>query len=143
MELEKVVVGDWSYDGHGNTRMYHIQVPCKFDTRKAYEVGREVVGFDIKKQCSDYDDSNFHKEVYDAVAVAAAKYDVVMHEVKYYDEGDDEPVSYLSPEDFFHLWLVVVNIGKQVLLPGSPPIAEMQITSRSTHNIGGYGLFDD
>lgn len=143
MELEKVVVGDWSYDGHGSTRTHYIQVPCKFDTRKAYEVGREVVGFNIMKQCSGYDDSNFCKEVYDAVAAAAAKYDVVMHEVEYYDEGDDEPVSCISSDDFFHLWLVVVNIGKQVLLPGSPPIAETKITSRSTHNIGGYGLFSD
>lgn len=142
MELEKVVVGDWSFDGHGMSDSYIIKVPCKFDTNEAYKVGTEAVGFDLKRQCADYENSNFSKAVYTAIEETAAKYDVPMWDMEFFDDEDDDmPTSFATSDDFFQLWLVVVNIGKQIMSLGSPPIEEEKISCKRTHNIGGYGLF--
>lgn len=144
MELEKAVVGDWSCDGHGMADTYSIKVPCKFDTKEAYKVGTEAVGHDMTKQCAEYGDCNFHKTVYDAIAETAAKHDVQMWDMEFYDEdGEGWIQSYATSNDFFNLWLVVVNIGKQIMQPGSPPIEEHKTAYSKSHKIGGYGLYGD
>lgn len=51
---------------------------------------------------------------------------------------NEEPEVITEPDRIsrFHEW-------SMFFVTGSPPIAEMKITSRSTYGIGGYGLFSD
>lgn len=137
MEIEKVIVGDWSGDGHGRTEAYLISVPCKFDTSAVYAAGVKEVGHDITDECEEYEEYMLPLFVYEGISAAAEKYGVKMPATE--DPEDDGVI--MDSHTFFHLWLTTLNIGKQVLYTDTPPIKEYVIDYKRRRDIGGYGLF--
>lgn len=115
--LVKLVVGDWSNDGHGNTRdiVYEVNTTAR-QMDQAHEQGAKAIGVAWEKVCEDYQDHTVP--------------DDVMAKLK--KHGIELPDECIGPDEFAWVWLEIAKIGD--------PSLDCQEVYLSNHNIGGYGL---
>ena len=155
---EQVEVGDWSRDGHNMSDKYIIEVPEGIDSTGAYALACRELGFSMDQYCRAYEDSKFPAENLEKIIGAAKQYNVPLvfdeySELGYaIEEGDMSESSdeagayvYLCADDFFALWLAMLNIGIVVTRgPNATGLLahEVKPTKQDkVHHIGGYGLY--
>jgi hypothetical protein len=124
----ELIVGDWSNDGHGRTRMFTIASNLtKAELEKAYEAGVKIVGFDPKHFVEDYQQSYLPAEQILRLIELGIKDWVAP------DDDDDEDVE-IYPDAYKDIWLFVAKLGN--------PEFEFELNVPSeTIKVGGYGLF--
>lgn len=69
----KVIVGDWSDDGHGKADSYIVDVSAEFSVdvlRANYEKNVSEIGFAPTSLCEDYEDSSVSEEQANALFAA-------------------------------------------------------------------------
>lgn len=146
--LIKVVLGDWSDDGHGKTSTFIIN--SNRDTsniEKAYKKGVAVLGFDFERKVAyTYEDSTIKIEYLKSLIQTGFEWEATVYNLKTQDYDDvvfskQNDVSYETYEDSFCLddesylamWFHVAKLGD--------PDLEYEIVKIQSLNIGGYGLF--
>ena len=123
MNRFKLIVGDWSHDGHGMTQEFIIESNISiYDLRLAYIAGEEIIGVSFSKFFSNYDQSFMSKDLEEKLS-------------KYIDLSIFDLDQDLDPEEYIHIWLQIAKIGRPDFEYKSVDynIPEMEI--------GGYGLF--
>ncbi len=152
MHTEKVVVGDWSEDGHGHHKTFYISVPEDVDVHAALDAGQKKVGIELRRYCNRYEDSSIPNEMIFKIIenleqvrhclVFAGGPDAFSELEEAILEADLEPdgTFILTPDCYFALWLGLVNIGVAELYGGGF-VYPNDIDFREVHDIGGYGLF--
>lgn len=130
--LIKLVVGDWSHDGHNQTDSVQILSNLsKNSINRAYENGSYKIGFDFKNSiCVEYEDNSLCKE----------KLNILLDHGLWPDDAEslkkDEEELYLDSDQFIDIYLFIAKLGdsgfkyKIINYEENPSI-----------NIGGYGLF--
>jgi hypothetical protein len=128
-----LVMGDWSYDGHGKTETISVLSSKGLSAViAAYKKGVQAVGLDLTDEVAcDYEDSTLSAE-HLATLVAAG------YQIEGLEEAEGEPVpkdyQYLSTDQFVDMWLFIVRKGD--------PDLRIEVGAQDpTINIGGYGLF--
>ena len=127
--LIKLVVGDWSSDGHGRTTTFMVETGGLVDgdvLKKFYQRGVEAVGLDITKfVCADYEDSLLPQWAIRKLMAAG------------WDHWEFDPREHhLDPEQFMEIWLFIAGRGcpdLKVRVLGHDEVPSI--------NLGGYGLF--
>lgn len=163
--VHKVVVGDWSHDGHGITETYNVRVPDGIDPATCLRAGESVVGGRLEDQCVQYDEPtidvkflfNIFKVCNEIGVDAPFEYESVyasdddpakmVCSVGNYENSDEIPFDqhatgflYITSDEYFRTWLALVNIG--VVLSGrTDMVKEIPDDHGSVHHIGGYGCF--
>jgi hypothetical protein len=121
----KLIVGDWSNDGHNMSD--EIVIFSNIDgnqIRDAFKLGTEVIGFDLTNECSDY-------EQHQLSAKALACINDQFGDRYRLDIDEDGGVSVTTHVD---LYLAIAKLGNAEF--------EWQLQHYSaTIDIGGYGLF--
>lgn len=131
MNKIRLILGDWSGDGHGKSE--DIYVECNLDKdnlAKAFDAGVKKLEVDISDCCSDYEDSSIPRDIYQIIAAVDPKWTKKLL-------GEEEPENeydYVEYKTFATLWMLTAQAGNPDLkwdfCEDSPYIA-----------IGGYGLF--
>lgn len=148
MEQVKLILGDWSNDGHGMTDVTNILVNCSGDTlEEAYEIGVQIVGFDIKDTCHKYEDSSIN--AHELTLLDIHGFDLNNIEGCYKDEDDEEYDEdsrledvYLYKDEFVAIWLFIAGLGFKALT-GEELIVNKTVDQVVSIKIGGYGLFQN
>lgn len=121
----RIVIGDWSDDGHGKTETFEIKSNLsKKEIEKAYQEGSKLVGFDmIKDICDSYEDSEFPKESYEKLVSLGCKVKLTPYN------------GVISPDfdEWKELFLFVTFLGDKNF--------QWKDVKSSDIRIGGYGLF--
>lgn len=129
----RLVIGDWSMDGHNMTESITVEANRKASAVKlAYLKGSKVVGLDVTADvCRDYEDNTLLAE--DLVKLVDAGFtglgDFVLRPEMIFD--DTEAV---EPFDFAQYWLFIAR-------KGDPDLRIKVVEDEEKINIGGYGLF--
>lgn len=154
MKQVKLIVGDWSGDGHEKSEDFFVEVDDAIDLNKFYKKGTKLLGVNfIEKFCTDYEDqyvsSKFWKLLKSKTELPERLVRVVENEEYYYDENfegydnedsgeDDTPPSpdhhSLQPTTFVIIYLEICKLG------GLENYKLVEDTFE-TIDIGGYGLF--
>jgi hypothetical protein len=123
----EVNIGDWSKDGHNQSKRFLFQTSAtREEIKKAYDKGVKILGVDITKYCSDYEDSSLPTEQYDTYIESG------WGGLEDGFETDEDVHLYIT--DYLSLWLHTIKIGCDT-------ISIEEINSETSFNIGGYGLF--
>lgn len=122
--IYKLVVGDWSGDGHDKTISYYFKSFVELSAIEfIYKRNAEFIGFDIFDYCNEYEDNLIPKEKLDLLSDYMNLRNI---------DKDGEENYCIFPSDFKDIFLTIVNSNE-------PLIEEIQIPEFSLH--GGYGLF--
>lgn len=123
----KLVVGDWSKDGHEKSEDIYIESNLSIkDLTKAYKKGVSIVGLDVQSEvAANYQDSNISKKDLDKLINAGLEIEL--------DEDGDE--FYLDENSYSEIWLFVAKLG-------NPAFEYSFLEAEEQLNIGGYGLFE-
>lgn len=126
-EIVRVVLGDWSDDGHGKTETYVIKTNLSGkELEKAFKAGVKKSGFDITEHCGDNEDYAIPDDLYDYFEKAGVVFDSIQ----------DEPGNHFCcTDDFFHVYMKTCEIGNDTLKWSVEKNYDNEI------RIGGYGLF--
>lgn len=87
--IYRIVLGDWSNDGHGRTQVYDVNVTgaTKETLIENYKRNIEIIGFDPEKLCEEYEDSSWPEDVIDKLLAVGYRFpDEFDKEDKYYDD---------------------------------------------------------
>ena len=134
-------VGDWSDDGHGKCEYYNVRSSHSAEhLREVHFKAPEVVGFEIGKICSDYEDSQLSKDFIDKLTATG------MDPNNY---GEEYEGSYsMYPDGIIKLWLdILIYIDADLELeiikpPEAEPINFYGFDEKNRHlDTPGYGLF--
>ena len=127
--IVKLVIGDWSGDGHCQSATVIIDSNfSKLDIEKSYIKGSQIIGFDlIEDVCEEYEDSLIPHEVIVKCKIQGMKLE------DFFDEYDEEYNFRDWTDGFAKLYLFIVKLGD--------PDFRYTETKLETVNIGGYGLF--
>lgn len=135
----KLVVGDWSSDGHEKTEDVYFMINVKTvkDVEKAYAVGTKKLGFDLKNDCcAEYEDNKISDD--QVVKLKASGID--LKAAFNFDDADDDPdeedFQFMDPQTFAHLYMFIAKLG-------DPKLEFTQVNTDRIEriNVGGYGLF--
>ena len=130
--LIRLVVGDWSGDGHNITDTSFMKSNLTYiEISSAYRKGSEILGFNLKEDCChEYEDSLLLGE--HIFALRANGIDIKFdgrHEDPMEDE--EEGVRLMS-EEFVEIYLEICKLGN--------PDFKYEIFRINDVNVGGYGL---
>lgn len=127
MYLIKLVVGDWSGDGHEKTQNYYIYSNLsKKDIDESLKLAKNKLTFDVRNIASDYEERGMS-------AKQAAK--LTEYNFKFDDDNIENDGSvYLTPEIFVDIYLFSIKLGND-------NFEYTLLKPDFTINIGGYGLF--
>lgn len=133
--LVKVVLGDWSGDGHSITDSEVIQTNLTSnEIVKAYYEGSKIVGFNLSDDaCCDYQDSLLRGDQVKKLRDAGINLD--------YDDSHEDPIEdeedgvSLLAEEFLELYFEICKLHR--------PDLQYKIVKLSQINIGGYGLYSE
>lgn len=131
----RLVVGDWSGDGHSMTEdMWVLSNRDDAALRAAYNRGTQVVGVDLTGNvCQEYEDPWMPQAVFDRLVTAG--YRPPWADDPEANGIDPEPEGIcMEPEWFAELWLFIAS-------KGDPDLSARIVTGETSINIGGYGLF--
>jgi hypothetical protein len=83
----RIVIGDWSDDGHGKTETFIVDMAnlSAKEMQANYDANVKKFGFDPKKVCEEYQDSEFPLEYIHAL---------VTDGLKLWDNQDEEPFNF-------------------------------------------------
>jgi hypothetical protein len=145
MSVIKLVVGDWSKDGHNQSDDVYVKVSFKDkgihpdvvkDVEKAYKEGSKKLGFDLVKDCCcDYEDNgieqHFAKKLQEQRVVSKDYFsfnkDLLTRDGKCcLDDG---------PDTFADLYMSIAKFGNPAIEWDFFELEEGEI------KIGGYGLY--
>lgn len=133
LNVIKLVVGDWSYDGHNMTREYIIET--QFTTKEvmaAYKAGSKKLKFNfIDTCCTDYEDNQLQKPHIKKLIAAGIDMSPFLGE----PDENGEYEGGMEPESHAELYLEIVKLG-------APDFTYKRVANDdNTILIGGYGLF--
>ena len=130
MNKIKIVVGDWSGDGHSMTSEYTYDCSInKEELQKAFKEGSEIIGFNLSDICEDYEDNKISEDCVEKVFNHLPDFNFEDFTKEEYDNECDLT---LTPDDFVKLYFEIARLGKNFIYN--------KVESESI-NIGGYGLF--
>ena len=130
MEI-KLVVGDWSDDGHGKTEEFVIESNLTVkQVEKAYAKGAKKLGVDLKREVAvDFDTPVISK------ATLLKFYGQEKKIPDFYDLSEDSKNLFIDPLAYTELYLLTIKAGE-------PKFKYKFVDDRdNVVNIGGYGLF--
>jgi hypothetical protein len=130
MSRIKLVIGDWSCDGHEKSDDYYIESNLsKKEIEKAYKKGTKLLGFDFSEEIAEcYEDSTLPKDKWEK-----------FKELGYTggfdseDQADENGVN-IWLEEFLDLYLFIIQLG-------NPDFKYELVEEEDTIHIGGYGLY--
>lgn len=128
----RLVVGDWSKDGHEKSS--DVYISCNLTAKeieKAYKKGAKAIGLDVRETvASEYQDPYLLKEHYEKLKKAGYK-----EELEPYDDTEKTPTKfYINDDCFAEMFMFVAKVGN--------PALEYELAENSESvNVGGYGLF--
>jgi hypothetical protein len=149
----KVVLGDWSHDGHGITDLFVIDLPTVTGSDELdsfYAIGTEIVGFNLTKEvCSNYEDNVVDIDKYTKlVELGYLPYSFKKTESKWgdelpeYSEYDGRCGYWICKEVFLDLYMFIVSLGYKHVIGSSESFTYYVVSDTMPNvNIGGYGLF--
>ena len=129
--LVKVVVGDWSGDGHNITETTIIESNLtSSELYSAYIKGSKIVGFDLSECCSDYQDSKLQGQYIKMLRENGID---IIFDGRAEDPLDDEDDGVnLMVEEFVEIYLNICKLAR--------PEFEWKEVRLGNLDIGGYGL---
>lgn len=137
----RLVVGDWSKDGHGQSDTYIYEVNLtKQDLLAAYKVGCKRLSLKVSAEnyreaylnfCEDYQDPKVPPEVVRALRAEGLDPDELF-ECWSGDGGDEDYVG--TVDAWPELWLAIAKLGE-------PSLTYAQVYGDDSIEIGGYGLY--
>lgn len=126
----KLVVGDYSYDGHGQTDS--IVIKSNLTNKEMVEakvIGEKKINFKLDKFCKNHEDNVIPFKEFKKLIDAG-----LIKEMDWY-ESDEEEDLYADPAIFADIFLFLVKLGNEKF--------EYKISEAdSVINIGGYGLYN-
>lgn len=125
----KLIVGDWSDDGHGETFETIIDSNLsEDDIFKAHIEGQKILGINIASYCKEYQQNLFPKGLID--------WYFKNQDMSLYDHGNEMYNLPDGPADYKNIFLAIAKLGN--------PSFKFKggIHDISTLRIGGYGLFE-
>ncbi len=125
----KLVVGDWSKDGHNQSDDFYVESNLSAkEIETAYKKGTKKVKFDLcKNVASNYEDNILPKKFLDTLV--SLGFNLNPEDLDEIPEGIS-----LFPEVFSDIYLFIVKLGN--------PNFEYKWTECSDEiHIGGYGLY--
>lgn len=153
MSIHKVLIGDDSHDGHGRTEDFYIEVNPVVIIDRVYASAKRLLGVDVSDHCEDYECGDFPFVVVATILEKAhdlnlpiTGFDMLRKFANTLAIADadisEDGIVQVNVEDFFALWLTMVNIG--VVTDGLLPFLVARVKhDMPVHDIGGYGLFWD
>lgn len=133
----KLVLGDWSHDGHGMSEVKSINCTHTLkELEKAYKLGTSKIGFDFSKYVAiDYRanilDANLVKRLRDH----GLKMEFEFGEKELFGQEKEFGFVFLGKDDFCRIYLFICQLG-------NPKIEYIEVESDEDElYIGGYGLF--
>lgn len=131
METIRLVVGDWSGDGHEKTQTIYIESNLSTDQlTKAYKNGCKVIGFKLIDYIADdyLDDAIGEDEIN---KLQTTGFDI--SKIKTEPDFNGRTAS-LYVQNYVDIYLHIVKLGN--------PKFKFEIVNPPYLNIGGYGLFE-
>lgn len=132
MYTTKLVMGDWSDDGHGKTE--DIVIKSNLTSKQleaAYKKGVKKLGFDFSEVCcADYEDSEVPEE-YQEKLLKAGLADYLPEDQL---EGDGNWFDDFYTDHYMWVWMFIAHLG-------DPSLVWENAKEVNSINIGGYGLF--
>lgn len=139
MEIIRLIVGDWSDDGHGKTDVIRIKSNLsQKKLAKAYDKGTKKVGYNFMNEvAAEYEDGTISHNQYTRLKeLGFDKYEIETS--FWYDKKDKTPLDKrtysISPSEYADLLLFICKLGDK-----SFEYEEVEDDSDSW-TIGGYGL---
>ena len=141
MKTAKLIVGDWSDDGHGKTQTYFVEYPSelKHSPEEYYQLALAKGAPDFTEAFEGYASYHLSWDLYTKLDSWFKTNDVSFP----WDEtvGAEEDDMYMECDTYVDLWVVIANTG--IGLAGeSGTIRLVAETKFQTFCIGGYGLFE-
>lgn len=138
MKKLKLIVGDWSADGHEKTDTIIVSInKTETELSDAYDKSHKLTGIDFSETCCcDYEDHNISKAVYNSVVKHFSETTGMKWKELYSRSEDDDYDNGVveSSEMFAELYLEFIQLSLPDLVWEFVGIPEI--------NIGGYGLFE-
>jgi hypothetical protein len=140
----EMVVGDWSGDGHNQSRAYIIHTSATVeDAREAHFKCPEVLGFDIGDIAKDYDESIIPGHIAEALIEIGLLTDAEK------EEYEDEDSVYVGHKRVAEIWVAILNHIDPNLKLHIPSVEELPslhfygFDEKNRHlNTPGYGCFE-
>ena len=113
-----LTVGDWSRDGHNQFDQFRFR--CNKNRKKveaAYKTGAQMIGFDLTKYCTDYEDSHIPTAEIQKLSDAGARLPKwgeenstnLMEDLDLYDLRDDS--FSVETELYAELYMAIAQVG--------------------------------
>lgn len=119
--LINILMGDTSFDGHEKIEKFVVSTDSSIEEiKKAYLLGEKIMGVDITSLCSEHEQCHISVEE--------------MKKINKWLCPKLSDNTWITPDDFFRIWLRTVHLG-------NPAINIEVIKISETIDIGGYGLF--
>ena len=132
MYTTKLVMGDWSDDGHGKTE--DIVIKSNLTSKQleaAYNKGVKKLGFDFAEVCcADYEDSEVPEE-YQEKLLKAGFADYLPEDQL---EGGGNWFDDFYTDSYVWVWMFIAYLG-------DPKLVWEKAKEVNSINIGGYGFF--
>jgi len=126
----KLVIGDWSGDGHEKTVDFIVDTNCSEEQlEEAYKKGVEVCGIDLTRNfCEEYEEDFLTEHEYKDFK----ELNLFDEDTKYFEWNNKY---YVTKRDFAKIWMTIAQRGN--------PLLDYKFVSDEFPeiNIGGYGLF--
>ena len=121
MQTVCLTVGDWSGDGHRITSDYYIESNLTGEEiEKAYELGSEVLGFNLCNEvCEYYEDNQISDQHLEKLIQSG------------FNPPSDFEKDWVGCKNYTKMYLHVVSLGN--------PSFKFEFVKADTVNIGGYG----
>lgn len=125
MNKIRLVLGDWSDDGHGKSKEFMIESSLKkLQLQEAYKIGAKKIGVSIIEFCSDYEDSKMPAKDFNIFNTLNSEFPT---------ETKDEEV-WVDEDLYAKMYMMTCKAGH-------PELKWNFIVDDEWIDIGGYGLF--
>ena len=149
MKQIKLVVGDWSFDGHEKSENFIVEIANHTNLKECYTKGTELLGVNfIQKFCTGYEDSYISSEFWELlkskIKLPERVIKVVENEDYYHNENFEDSDGYENEDEELpnHCGLettTVTLIYLEICKLGG--LEDYRLVEVETIVIGGYGLF--
>jgi hypothetical protein len=132
----KLMMGDWSGDGHKGTYDFYIKTNfSRNEVVEAFERGVTKIDFNITEFCSEFEDNSLTKEQFEHLVDCGFPEYGCWYYKWFKNEGRLDEIDWvaLSQEEFAEIYCFTVR-------QGNPEFRYVRLEHNSI-DIGGYGLF--
>ncbi len=137
MQEFRLVLGDWSDDGHGKCDSFFYRIHwCTEAMEAAHAKGCATLGFDPhSKFCKDYEDSLVPIEEFEKLKAHGVLNDKDLEEIDIEtDVAADYPGASFHPQAWANLYMAIAALGE-------PNFTYVQTIPKNKVRIGGYGFY--